>query len=324
MSRVLVTGGAGGVGAALVRRLLADPAYEVRVSDARPAPQWMREGCEIHAGDLRVPREARKATASCTHVVHLAADGDGSAGSRRLSHTLLEADNARCDALLGAALQEHVERFVYVSSAAVFERAEEFPTTEAHLRDCPPPRSADGFSMLAGETHCRAAHAEHGLPYTICRPCDSYGADEPLDGEPGGVAHALPDLLARALAGRPPLPVLGSGEQTRTPTHVRDVADGLLAAMRSPRGCNEDFNIAAARELTLAAIARIAWETCGDDPAAFALEHLPPCAIDVQRRWPAVEKARELLGWQAEIGVPEGLAATVERLRQRGSIGSPA
>ena len=54
MSRVLVTGGAGTIGAAVVRRLLADPAYEVRVSDQRPAPQWMREGCEVHTGDLRV------------------------------------------------------------------------------------------------------------------------------------------------------------------------------------------------------------------------------------------------------------------------------
>ncbi len=53
MSRVLVTGGAGTIGAAVVRRLLADPAYEVRVSDQRTAPQWMREGCEVHTGDLR-------------------------------------------------------------------------------------------------------------------------------------------------------------------------------------------------------------------------------------------------------------------------------
>ena len=68
MSRVLVTGGAGTIGAAVVRRLLADPAYEVRVSDQRPAPQWMREGCEVHTGDLRVPasRRARRRRAART------------------------------------------------------------------------------------------------------------------------------------------------------------------------------------------------------------------------------------------------------------------
>ena len=66
MSRVLVTGGAGTIGAAVVRRLLADPAYEVRVSDQRSAPQWMREGCEVHTGDLRVPEQARAATRGCS------------------------------------------------------------------------------------------------------------------------------------------------------------------------------------------------------------------------------------------------------------------
>ncbi|MEJ7826479.1 MAG: NAD-dependent epimerase/dehydratase family protein, partial [Solirubrobacteraceae bacterium] len=50
---MLVTGGAGTIGAAVVRRLLRDPDHEVRVSDQREAPQWMREGCEVHTGDLR-------------------------------------------------------------------------------------------------------------------------------------------------------------------------------------------------------------------------------------------------------------------------------
>jgi UDP-glucose 4-epimerase len=316
VSRVLVTGGAGTIGAAVVRRLLADPAYEVRVSDQRLAPQWMREGCEVHTGDLRRPDAARAATDGCSHVIHLAAIVGGIANFHRLPHTLTEVNNALYNSVIRASLELEVERFVYVSSSMVFERAEVFPTPEDYLPDCPVPHSAYGFSKLTGEVYCRAAHAEHGFPYTICRPFNAYGPGEMPDSEPG-IAHAVPDLIAKVLSGQRPLEIFGSGEQTRTLTHVDDIAEGIVAAMRSPAGLGEDFNISAARELTVAEIARIVWEACGEAPEDFALEQLPSFEVDVQRRWPSVEKARELLGWQARIEVEEGIAATVRWLRER-------
>ncbi len=314
MSRVLVTGGAGTIGAAVVKRLLADPAYEVRVSDQRTAPQWMREGCEVHTGDLRVAEQARAATEGCTHVIHLAAIVGGIANFHRLPHTLTEVNNALYNAVIRAALDLDVERFVYVSSSMVFERAELFPTPEDYLQRCPVPLSAYGFSKLTGEVYCRAAHDEHGLPYTICRPFNAYGPGELPDAEPG-IAHAVPDLIDKVLSGRRPLQIFGTGEQTRTLTHVDDIADGIVTAMGSAAGLNEDFNISASRELTVAEIARIVWEACGEDAEAFELEHLPTFTVDVQRRWPSVEKARRLLGWRARIEVEEGIAATVRWLR---------
>jgi UDP-glucose 4-epimerase len=316
VSRVLVTGAAGTIGAAVVRRLLADPRFEVRVSDQRPAPVWMREGCEVHTGDLRDLNSARAAMAGCAHVVHLAAIVGGIANFHRLPHTLTEVNNSLYNAVVRAALDHDIERFVYVSSSMVFERAQEFPTTEEHLADCPTPRSAYGFSKLTGEVYCRAAHDEHGLRYTICRPFNAYGPGELPDDEPG-IAHAVPDLIRKALTGHSPLPIFGSGEQTRTLTHVDDIADGIVTAMASPAGLGQDFNISASRELTVAEIARIVWEACGNDPDEFALEHLPSFPVDVPRRWPSVEKARRLLGWEARIDVEEGIAATVEWLRER-------
>jgi UDP-glucose 4-epimerase len=321
MSRVLVTGGAGTIGAAVVKRLLADPDFEVRVSDQRLAPQWMREGCEVHTGDLRDHEQARAAAKGCTHVIHLAAIVGGIANFHKLPHTLTEVNNALYNAVVRAALELDVERFVYVSSSMVFEGAEKFPTPEDYLPQCPVPVSAYGFSKLTGEVYCRAAHDEHGLRYTICRPFNAYGPGELPDREPG-IAHAVPDLIEKVLSGQRPLEIFGSGEQTRTLTHVEDIADGVVTAMSSPAGLNEDFNISASRELTIAEIARIVWEACGEDPESFELVHLPTFAVDVQRRWPSVEKAKKLLGWESRIGVEEGIAATVAWLRGRRGVPS--
>jgi nucleoside-diphosphate-sugar epimerase len=290
------------------------------VSDQRRAPDWMREACEVHTGDLRDHEEARRAAVGCTHVVHLAAIVGGIANFHRLPHTLLEVNNALYNAVFRAALEERVERLVYVSSSMVFERASEFPTTEAHLNACPTPRSAYGFSKLAGEVYCRALHAEHGLPFAICRPFNAYGPGELPDAEPG-IAHAVPDLIRKALAGQQPLEIFGSGEQTRTLTHVDDIAHGIATAAVHPAAENEDFNISASRELTVAEIARIVWEACGQDPAELALTHMPSFEVDVQRRWPSVEKARRLLGWEARIDVEEGIASTVEWLREQELVG---
>jgi UDP-glucose 4-epimerase len=316
VSRVLVTGGAGTIGAAVVRRLAGDPDWEVRVSDQREAPGWMRESCEVHTGNLLEPAEAREAVRGCTHVIHLAAIVGGIANFHKLPHTLLEVNNGLYNAVFRAALDGRVERLVYVSSSMVFERAREFPTTEEHLADCPAPHSAYGFSKLAGEVYCRALHDEHGLPYTICRPFNAYGPGEMPDDEPG-IAHMVPDVIRKVLSGTRPLPIFGSGEQTRTLTHVSDIADGVVTAMAHPAGENEDFNISASEERTVAEIARIIWEACGEDPDAFELEHLPSFEVDVQRRWPSVEKARRLLGWEARVDLRDGIAETVRWLREQ-------
>ena len=90
VTRVLVTGGAGTIGSAVVRRLIADPEWEVRVSDQREPPQWMREACEVHTGDLRDVVEARQAVGDCTHVIHLAAIVGGIGNFHKYPHTLLE------------------------------------------------------------------------------------------------------------------------------------------------------------------------------------------------------------------------------------------
>jgi UDP-glucose 4-epimerase len=313
VARVLVTGGAGTIGSAVVRRLIRDPDWEVRVSDQRQPPQWMREACEVHQGDLRDADEALRAIGDATHVIHLAAIVGGIGNFHKFPHTLLEMNTALYNGVFRAALERRVERLTYVSSSMVFENALEFPTTEEYIRDTPIPTSAYGFSKLAGEMYCRALRDEHGLEYTICRPFNAYGPGEVPEDEPG-IAHMVPDVIKKVLAGQWPLQIFGSGEQTRTITHIDDIAEGIVVATGHPAAANEDFNISAGDELTVAEIARICWEATGNDPAELEFEHLGSFEVDVQRRWPSVEKAERLLDWRARIGVREGIAQTAQWL----------
>jgi UDP-glucose 4-epimerase len=319
VTRVLVTGGAGTIGAAVVRRRLRDGDWEVRVSDQREAPDWMASSCEIHRGDLRLAGEAGRAMSGCSHLIHLAAIVGGIANFHKLPHTLLEVNAGLYNSVFHAALEERLERLLYVSSSMVFERATVFPTPEEHVRECPAPWSAYGFSKLAGEAWCRALNDEHGLAYTICRPFNAYGPGELPDAEPG-IAHAVPDLIRKVLSGQRPLEIFGTGEQTRTLTHVDDIADGIVTALRHPAAENEDFNISASDERTIADIARIVWEACGRDPSEFELRHLPSFEVDVQRRWPSVEKAERLLGWRAQVDLETGIADTVRWLREQQEV----
>lgn len=315
MSRVLVTGGAGTIGRAVVKRLLRDGEHEVRVSDQRTPPSWMDGKVEVHTGDLRDDAQADAATAGCSHVIHLAAIVGGIGNFHKLPLTLTDMNAALYTSTIGAALRADIERYTYVSSSMVFERATEYPTTEDHIETCPVPHSAYGFSKLAGEVWVRAAQEEHGLRYTICRPFNAYGPGEMPEDEPG-IAHMVPDVIKKVLAGMDPLPIFGDGTQTRTITHTDDIADGIVTATFHPDAEGEAFNVSAAEEMTVKEIAAVIWEQCGKDPEALTFEHLPTFAVDVVRRWPSVEKAKRVLGWEAQIGVEQGIADTVAWLRE--------
>jgi nucleoside-diphosphate-sugar epimerase len=124
-------------------------------------------------------------------------------------------------------------------------------------------------------------------------------------------------VIKKVLSGQKPLQIFGSGEQTRTLTYVDDIADGIVTATFADAAANEDFNISAGDEMTVAEIARVIWEECGEDPEQFELEHLGSFEVDVQRRWPDVSKAERLLGWKAKMPVREGIRRTVEWLREQ-------
>ena len=202
---------------------------------------------------------------------------------------------------------ERVERLVYVSSSMVFERATEFPTTEEHLLDCPAPRSAYGFSKLAGEVYCRALHDEHGLPVHDLPPLQRLRPGRAARRRAGHRARgARPDPQGARRDSARCRSSARASRRARSPTWTTSPTASSTAMAppgRRERGLQRlGLRGAHGRRDRRAII----WEACGEDPAEFELEHLPSFEVDVQRRWPSVEKARRLLGWEAQIGPARG------------------
>ena len=211
----------------------------------------MREGCEIQTGDLRDHAVAREAIDGCSHVIHLAAIVGGIANFHKLPHTLTEVNNALSASVVSAALA-HGYRALRLRVVVDGVRARHRVPDDrgGHPRRARHRGRRTASRSSSGEVYARAAHDQHGLRYTICRPFNAYGPGELPDPDEPGIAHAVPDLITKALTGRRPLQIFGDGTQTRTLTHVDDIADGIVTAMASPAGENEDFNISASEELT--------------------------------------------------------------------------
>ena len=222
------------------------------MADQRTPPQWMRETCELEVGDLRDQQVADRAVRG--------GDPRGAPGRDRRRDRELPQAPAHAARGEHRALQLGLPRRAHRGRRAARVRLvvdglrarHGVPDSRGARRTrLPAPRSAYGFSKLAGEVYCRALADEHGLRYSIVRPFNAYGPGEMPEDEPG-IAHAVPDLIRKVLSGQRPLQIFGSGEQTRTLTYVDDIAEGIVAAMAHPAAEGEDFNISASEEMTVA------------------------------------------------------------------------
>ncbi len=189
----------------------------------------------MHTGDLRELAQARRATEGCSHVIHLAAIVGGIANFHRLPHTLTEVNTALYNAVVRAALEARSSASRtspprWSSSAP--------PSSRPPRRTCPtapcrsPPtasRSSPARCTAAPRTPSTASRTPSAAPSTPTAP-----ARCPTPSP--GIAHAVPDLIRKVLSGQRPLQIFGSGEQTRTLTHVDDIADGVVVRDGLPGG----------------------------------------------------------------------------------------
>jgi UDP-glucose 4-epimerase len=311
--KILVTGSAGFIGGYLVEELLRRGHAVLGLDDFSKYGR-VRRGYDSHPrytfveGDARDPALLTELAADCDQFVAGAAMIGGIAYFHSYAYDLLAANEriiaASCDAALAAHGRGRLQKLTYLSSSMVYESATEFPSYEGQQLEIPPPRSSYGFQKLAGEYFVRAAHDQHGLPYTIVRPFNCVGIVSLA------LSHVVPDLVQKIVKGQNPLHILGSGTQVRHFTYGGDLAAGIATAIEHPDALNDDFNISTATPTTILVLAEKIWERLRPD-VQFHYVSDPSFEHDVQRREPDVEKARTILGFEATTSLDETLDEVV-------------
>ncbi len=315
--RIVVTGGEGFIGRAVVNRLL-ERGWHVRVIDDLSKPE-SRQGDRSRTGEVEYIEQDLTDSGRTAALfegfdacINLAARIGGIGYFHRHPAEILAENNLIYSSTFNAAVRARMSRMLYVSSSMVFESATRFPSREEDVARIPPPRTAYGCSKLIGEWYCRAFWDQYRLPYTIVRPFNAYGIHE-SPGEEVGYAHVIPDLVKKILEGQHPLEILGDGQQTRCFTHVSDIADGVVTALESEAAVNEDFNLSSPVETTVLELAEMLHRIC-DPGRPFQVVFVDGFEHDIRRRVPDVTKAKQVLGWEARWRLEDKLPEVVRWL----------
>jgi UDP-glucose 4-epimerase len=316
LGRVLVTGGAGAIGSNLVDELVRDGAREIIVLDnlvrgRRDNLAWGLANGPVSfvEGDIRDRALVRELMQGVDVLFHLAAIRiTQCAEDPRLALEVLV--DGTFD-VVEAAVDAGVHKVVASSSASVYGLAEEFPTTEQHH-----PYDNDtlyGSAKLFNEGILRSFHALRGLDYVALRYFNVYG---PRMDVHGVYTEVLVRWMERISAGQPPL-ILGDGSQTMDFVDIRDIARANVLAANADV-TDTVYNIARGEETSLLDLAHMLLRVMGSD---LDVEFGPERSVSkVPRRLADTSKAREELGFTAEISIEQGLAHLVEWWRAERGI----
>jgi nucleoside-diphosphate-sugar epimerase len=229
------------------------------------------------------------------------------------------------DAAISGHKKGWLERIIVLSSSMVFEETSVYPTPEEEIKKCPPPSSTYGFQKLASEYFAKGAWEQYGLPYSIVRPFNCVGVGEEKsitehEITSGNIklmlSHVLPDLINKILKGQDPLHILGEGNQVRCYTNGKDLARGIRMVMESERAINEDFNISTPQATTVLELAQLIWNITNPEKE-FNYICDNPFEYDVQKRIPDTTKAKEMLGFEAEISLEQSIKEVIEYLNHK-------
>jgi UDP-glucose 4-epimerase len=294
---VLVTGGAGFIGATLVRQL-ADSGYRVRVLDnlsSGDAAHLAGVRAELVTGDIRDAGALDAALAGCDAVVHLAAAGSV-VGSVADPAANFEANVVGTFRVLDAARRAGVARVVQASTGGALIGDARPPVDE---RSLPKPLSPYGASKLAGEGYAHAFARTYGVRTVAVRFGNVYG---PWCARKRGVLN----VFFTALNQGQPLVIYGDGSASRDYVHVTDIAAALQLALENPLVPGGTvLHAASGVETTLTALASLCCQAAGRP--GHPVEYQPARPGEVGRNFARYDLAHSLLGYSPTVRIEDGL-----------------
>ena len=298
--RILVTGGAGFVGAAVTRRLV-DAGARVTVLDDlfTGKADAIPTGASFIQGSVTDVALINELVGDHSLILHLAARNIIASTANPLDDYATNIGGTLN--VLMAARASKVDRVVYSSSASVYGNPRTIPINE----DDPLwTLSPYAVSKLGGENYCTAFAESYGLRVTTVRYSNVYGPGQRPDNPYCGVVSKF---LVEAHAGRP-ITIHGDGEQTRDYTYIDDAVEATLLAAVHPRAEGEVFNVGTGIETSVNRLAASIGEAL---EVEVDLHHVDRRDIDnIRRRVVNIEKIRRMLRWTPQWTLDRGLVET--------------
>jgi GDP-D-mannose 3', 5'-epimerase len=309
-ARVLVTGAGGFIGSHLVT-YLKNKGYWVRGVDLKHPEFSETDADDFQILDLRRWEDCVKATQNVSEVYALAADMGGM-GFISAHHAQILYNNSLINLhTLEAARENGVKRYLYTSSACIYpehlqEDANAKPLKE---EDAYPayPQDAYGWEKLVSERLCMHYREDYGIETRTVRFHNIFGERGTWEGGREKVPAAMCRKIAMAkLTGESKIDIWGDGEQTRSFCHVDDCVEGIYRLMRSD--FHEPLNLGQDRMVTINQLADIIAEIGG---VTISKNHIDG-PQGVRGRNSDNDKLRQVLGWEPQISLEDGLRRTYE------------
>ena len=313
MPTSLVTGGAGFLGSHMCDELLRRGHRVICVDNLETGTlnniEHIRSPDFVHLNlDIIEPYFVDEPT---DFVYHLASPASPIDYLRLPLHTL-KVGSYGTHHTLGMA-KKHRARFLLASTSEVYGDPQEHPQRETYWGHVNPigPRGVYDEAKRYAEALTMAYRRQQGVDTAIVRIFNTYGARmRPHDG------RAIPTFLRQALQDRP-ITVFGDGSQTRSFCYVEDEINGIIALAES--GYHNPVNVGNPDEYTLSELAKAVVEVTGSR-SEIVFEALP--VDDPQVRQPDITLAREILGWEPQVSLRDGLRQTIEQSGVEALVGT--